>query len=332
LSYLGARAIVNGGVLASTDTSGFQATSQHAQVSNNTGRYDITVPSNYAGAGSTRVGLRVTGVNLGAGVGAPELDSATGTTLYMGRSGLTLLGNITSNSHFHFGVNTAGAGTSAITGNLTVSGALSKGSGTFLIDHPLDPANKNLYHGFVEAPRYDLIYRGKATLAASSVTASIDAASNMTAGTFAALTQNAQCFVQNLSGWSPLKCSVAGDQITITTNAPSSTDTVSWLVIAERNDPFIHTLDNVDSSGRMVPEQPKAALTPQERARLNQLGVETVRAKTAAPDTFKDVPLTDLIGKQGYPMHAAQTGEGSAPTQRVRLRTIVEQPTPNAPE
>jgi hypothetical protein len=35
-------------------------------------------------------------------------------------------------------------------GGLSVGGALTKQSGTFKIDHPLDPAGKFLYHSFVE--------------------------------------------------------------------------------------------------------------------------------------------------------------------------------------
>ncbi|HEY3242950.1 MAG TPA: hypothetical protein VGM03_06310, partial [Phycisphaerae bacterium] len=37
-------------------------------------------------------------------------------------------------------------------GNVNVTGTLSKGFGTFKIDHPLDPENKYLYHSFVESP------------------------------------------------------------------------------------------------------------------------------------------------------------------------------------
>ena len=50
-----------------------------------------------------------------------------------------------------------------ISGNLTVKGSLSKGSGSFKIDHPLDPANKYLYHSFVESPDMMNIYNGNAT-------------------------------------------------------------------------------------------------------------------------------------------------------------------------
>jgi hypothetical protein len=51
-----------------------------------------------------------------------------------------------------------------ITGDLTTNGALSKGSGSFVIDHPLDPENKLLYHSFVESPDALDLYVGSATL------------------------------------------------------------------------------------------------------------------------------------------------------------------------
>jgi hypothetical protein len=49
-------------------------------------------------------------------------------------------------------------------GSLSVSGNIYKGGGGFLIDHPLDPANKYLYHSFVESPDMKNIYDGVATL------------------------------------------------------------------------------------------------------------------------------------------------------------------------
>ncbi|NBV77816.1 hypothetical protein EBR66_06650 [bacterium] len=53
---------------------------------------------------------------------------------------------------------------SSSTGNVRVVGALSKGSGTFMIDHPLDPKRKLLYHSFVESPEVKNIYDGIVTL------------------------------------------------------------------------------------------------------------------------------------------------------------------------
>lgn len=44
--------------------------------------------------------------------------------------------------------------------NLAVVGSVSKGGGSFKIDHPLDPANKYLYHSFVESPDMMNVYNG----------------------------------------------------------------------------------------------------------------------------------------------------------------------------
>jgi hypothetical protein len=49
-------------------------------------------------------------------------------------------------------------------GDVGVTGNLSKGGGSFKIDHPLDPANKYLYHSFVESPDMLDVYRGHAML------------------------------------------------------------------------------------------------------------------------------------------------------------------------
>jgi hypothetical protein len=49
-------------------------------------------------------------------------------------------------------------------GNLNVTGTLSKGGGTFQIDHPLDPENKILRHSFVESPDMMNVYNGNVVL------------------------------------------------------------------------------------------------------------------------------------------------------------------------
>ena len=54
-----------------------------------------------------------------------------------------------------------------ITANLNVGGTLSKGAGAFKIDHPLDPANKYLWHSFVESPDMMNIYNGNIVTDAS---------------------------------------------------------------------------------------------------------------------------------------------------------------------
>jgi len=49
-------------------------------------------------------------------------------------------------------------------GNVHVTGTLSKGAGSFKIDHPLDPENKYLYHSFVESPDMLNVYNGNIIL------------------------------------------------------------------------------------------------------------------------------------------------------------------------
>ena len=49
-------------------------------------------------------------------------------------------------------------------GNVQVTGTLTKGGGSFKIDHPLDPDKKYLSHSFVESPDMMNIYNGNVTL------------------------------------------------------------------------------------------------------------------------------------------------------------------------
>jgi hypothetical protein len=49
-------------------------------------------------------------------------------------------------------------------GSVGVLGNLTKSSGSFKIDHPLDPANQYLYHSFVESPDMKNIYDGVVAL------------------------------------------------------------------------------------------------------------------------------------------------------------------------
>ncbi len=56
------------------------------------------------------------------------------------------------------------SGNVRVGGNLDVTGTLTKGSGMFKLDHPLDPANKYLSHSFVESPDMMNIYNGVVVL------------------------------------------------------------------------------------------------------------------------------------------------------------------------
>jgi hypothetical protein len=106
--------------------------------------------------GSSNLGDGVSGVSDG-GVGVRAFSStrvgvvAEGDTLVPGTIGLVASGN-------HLAARFDG--NVLVGGNLTVSGTVTKGGGAFQIDHPLDPANKNLFHSFVESPDMKNVYDG----------------------------------------------------------------------------------------------------------------------------------------------------------------------------
>ena len=141
-------------------------------------------------------------------------------------------------------------------GNVTIRGALSKGSGSFRIDHPLESKKDTheLVHSFVEAPQADNIYRGKVDLVDGSATVNIDTVAGMTEGTFVALNREVQCFTSNESDWDAVKGSVLGNILTIECQNTSSTATVSWLVIGERQDQHMYDTDWTDDNGKVIVE------------------------------------------------------------------------------
>jgi len=141
-------------------------------------------------------------------------------------------------------------------GALSITGALSKGSGSFKIDHPL-PAKKDthhLVHSFVEGPQADLIYRGRATLVAGEVSVDIDDAAGMTSGTFEVLCRDIQAFTSNETGWTAVRGSVSGATLTIEAQDNTCTDTISWMVVGERKDPHMFDTDWTDDDGKVIVE------------------------------------------------------------------------------
>jgi len=143
---------------------------------------------------------------------------------------------------------------------VTFSGSLSKGSGSFKIDHPLESKKDthHLVHSFVEAPQADNIYRGKVALSNGTATVNIDTEVGMTEGTFVALNTDVQCFTTNETDWDAVKGSLSGNILTITCQNSSSTATISWLVIGERQDQHIKDTDWTDANGKVILEPLKA--------------------------------------------------------------------------
>ena len=121
-------------------------------------------------------GAQGNGVYVGwAGVNGVTVNSAADSGVYVGdvdgnglqvdSAGLNGVYVASAGQHGVY-VLEAGAGYYAgkFNGDVDVTGALTKGSSTFKIDHPLDPENQYLSHSVVESPDMMNIYNGNATL------------------------------------------------------------------------------------------------------------------------------------------------------------------------
>jgi hypothetical protein len=155
--------------------------------------------------------------------------------------------------------NSAGGGarlTIDASGNVTIPGALSKGSGSFRIEHPLPEksATHQLVHSFIEGPQADLIYRGKVVLVDGKASVNIDAAATMTEGTFEVLCRDVQCFTTNETGWTAVRGKVVGNILTIEAKDADCADEISWMVIGERQDPHMMETDWTDDNGKVIVE------------------------------------------------------------------------------
>jgi hypothetical protein len=142
------------------------------------------------------------------------------------------------------------------TTGVLIAGSLSKGSGSFKIEHPHSSKKDthNLVHSFLEGPQADLIYRGKVDLVGGSATVNVDTVSGMTDGTFVLLNTDVQCFTSNETGWTAVKGSVSGNTLTITAEDNSCTDTISWMVVGERHDQHMKDTNWTDDDGKVIVE------------------------------------------------------------------------------
>ena len=97
-------------------------------------------------------------------------ESPGGSAVYMVNTGggSLLVGTESNGGNATFYVQGDGSGyfggAVQIDGNLSVTGTLTKGGGSFKIDDPIDPTNKYLSHSFVESPDMLNIYNGTARL------------------------------------------------------------------------------------------------------------------------------------------------------------------------
>jgi hypothetical protein len=146
-----------------------------------------------------------------------------------------------------------------VTGAITATGAITGSSKSFKIDHPLDSMKDthDLFHVSVESPRADLQYRGVVTLSGGNASVDLDESAGMSDGTWEALCRDPQVFLQNDTGWSALKGSISGSTLIISCENTNSTDTVSWMVVAERDDPTYLASTITDDDGVLILEAEK---------------------------------------------------------------------------
>ena len=157
-------------------------------------------------------------------------------------------------------------------GAVAVVGSLSKGSGSFRIEHPLPSLSEThqLVHSFIEGPKADLIYRGKLTLVNGKAQANIDEIATMTEGTFEVLCREVQCFTTNESGWDLVKGKVIGNIIYIESQNEKSTDEISWMVIGERKDKHMMDTEWTDENGKVIVE-PLKPIEPEPMVDLTEV-------------------------------------------------------------
>jgi len=123
-------------------------------------------------------------------------------------------------------------GSAEITGDLNVVGNVSKGGGSFLIDHPLDPKDKVLRHSFVESPEMRNIYEGLAVL---------DNSGNAVVKLpkyFEALNDDYKYHLTCVGGYSPVyvKEGIKDNKFVIAGGKPGLK--VSWMVTGTRHDAY----------------------------------------------------------------------------------------------
>jgi hypothetical protein len=132
------------------------------------------------------------------------------------------------------GVHIASAGGYAgnFHGDVRVTGTMSKGGGSFKIDHPLDPENRYLQHSFVESPDMMNVYNGNVVLGEEG------AAWVTLPDWFEALNQDYRYQLTCIGGFAPVYIAreIEGNRFQIAGGKPGLE--VSWQVTGIRHDPF----------------------------------------------------------------------------------------------
>lgn len=213
--------------------------------SNGNGTYNRGLYGVSEGGGSENIG--VTGISFGNGVGSFNIGAegqgvGTGGDYNIGIWGQANTGG------------TSGNYAAYLVGDVVVTGNLSKGGGTFKIDHPQDPANKYLIHSFVESPDMINIYNGNVVTDANGfVTVTMPDYFDSANKDFKYQLTVIGTFAQAI-----IKEKINGNQFVIQTSEPNVE--VSWQVTGVRADKWA-------DENRVIPvmdkEQPGTYMHPE---------------------------------------------------------------------
>ncbi len=205
------------------------------------GPYGVDGTSFSTASGVTGVYGEVSSVNAG-----PSSAGVRGTNAGTGASGIGVWGEQDGTGYGVYGdvppggfgvVGTNGGSNSSgyagwFNGRVAVLGTLSKGGGSFRIDHPLDPANKYLSHSFVESPDMMNIYNGNVTTDAAGF------ATVILPDWFEALNRDFRYQLTVIGQFAQAMVAeeIKENQFRIQTDQPGVK--VSWQVTGIRHDPF----------------------------------------------------------------------------------------------
>jgi len=161
-------------------------------------------------------------------------------------------------------------------GNVNVTGLLSKGGGTFKIDHPLDPQNKFLFHSFVESPDMMNVYNGVVTLdSAGKATVELPAY-------FEALNKDFRYQLTCIGGFAPVYVATKVSNNSFRIAGGVAGLEVSWQVTGIRKDAFAN-------ANRVVPEVDKPEtqkgkyLHPEAHGKPADMGIDKLPVAQPTP-------------------------------------------------
>jgi len=141
---------------------------------------------------------------------------------------------------------------------INVNGTITSSSKNFKIEHPI-VSNMYLYHGCIEGPRFDNMYRGKKLVVGGYCEVDIDTECNntggMTPGTFVALNGDSQLYLQNNQTFDKVRGYIENGKIKIFCINTTKNIMVDWLVIGERHDKDVINTTITNTSGKLICEQ-----------------------------------------------------------------------------